>query len=114
LNINLFLLQNSRLAATTPGCSQSLINNSSPSSTFIPLKGKIIPEEIFSVKATFFELTPNNQVIIGESLAWLDASVKERMECGDLWVIYAEVLHGNVLKSDSLTAVHHRKSGANY
>ena len=60
------------------------------------------------------ELTPNNQVIIPESLAWLDASVKERMECGDHWVIYAEVLHGNVLKSDSLTAVHHRKSGANY
>ncbi len=60
------------------------------------------------------ELTPNNQVIIPKSLAWLDASVKERMECGDHWVIYAEVLHGNILQSDSLTAVHHRKSGANY
>ncbi len=60
------------------------------------------------------ELTPNNQIIIPESLAWLDAVVKERMECGDHWVIYAEVLHGNILKSDSLTAVHHRKSGANY
>ena len=60
------------------------------------------------------ELTPNNQIIIPESLAWLDALVKERMECGDHWVIYAEVLHGNILKSDSLTAVHHRKSGANY
>ena len=43
-----------------------------------------------------------------------DASVKERMECGDHWVIYAEVLHGNILKSDSLTAVHHRKTGASY
>ena len=60
------------------------------------------------------ELTPNNQIIIPESLAWLDALVKEKMECGDHWVIYAEVLHGNILKSDSLTAVHHRKSGANY
>ena len=60
------------------------------------------------------ELTPNEQVIIPDSLAWIDASVKERMECGDHWVIYAEVLHGNVLKSDSVTAVHHRKSGANY
>ena len=60
------------------------------------------------------ELTPNEQIIIPESLAWLDASVKERMECGDHWVIYAEVLHGNILKSDSLTAVHHRKTGANY
>ena len=60
------------------------------------------------------ELTPNEQIIIPESLAWLDAFVKERMECGDHWVIYAEVLHGNILKSDSLTAVHHRKTGANY
>ena len=60
------------------------------------------------------ELTPNEQIIIPESLAWLDASVKERMECGDHWVIYAEVLHGNILKSDCLTAVHHRKTGANY
>ena len=60
------------------------------------------------------ELTPNKQIIIPESLAWLDASVKERMECGDHWVIYAEVLHGNILKSDSLTAVHHRKTGASY
>jgi len=60
------------------------------------------------------ELTPNNQVIIPESLAWLEASVKERMECGDHWVIYAEVLHGNIIKSEGLTAVHHRKTGANY
>ncbi len=60
------------------------------------------------------KLTPNEQIIIPESLAWLDASVKERMECGDHWVIYAEVLHGNILQSDSLTAVHHRKTGANY
>ncbi|MDC3118917.1 diflavin flavoprotein [Prochlorococcus sp. AH-716-K03] len=65
-------------------------------------------------KGLDIELTPNNQIIIPEALAWLDASVKERMECGDHWVIYAEVLHGNILKSDSLTAVHHRKSGANY
>ena len=60
------------------------------------------------------ELTPNEQIIIPEALAWLDATVKEKMECGDHWIIYAEVLHGNVLKSDSLTAVHHRKTGASY
>ncbi|MBO8242913.1 flavin oxidoreductase [Prochlorococcus marinus XMU1411] len=65
-------------------------------------------------KGLDIELTPNEQIIIPESLAWLDASVKERMECGDHWVIYAEVLHGNILKSDILTAVHHRKTGANY
>ena len=60
------------------------------------------------------ELTPNNQLIIPDCLAWLDASVQERMECGDHWLIYAAVNYGNLLKNDVLTAVHHRKSGANY
>ena len=60
------------------------------------------------------EQTPNGQIIISDSLAWLDGSVKERMECGDHWVIYAEVNHGGVLRHGDLTAVHHRKSGSNY
>lgn len=60
------------------------------------------------------EETPNGQIIIPESLAWLDATVKERMECGDHWVIYAEVNYGSVIRKDDLTAVHHRKSGSNY
>ena len=60
------------------------------------------------------ELTPNEQIIIPEGLAWLEATVKERMECGDHWVIYAEVNYGDVLIKDEVTAVHHRKSGANY
>ncbi len=58
--------------------------------------------------------TPNGQIIIPDSLAWLDASVKERMECGDHWVIYAEVNYGDVINKEDLTAVHHRKSGSNY
>ena len=58
--------------------------------------------------------TPNGQIIISDSLAWLDGSVKERMECGDHWVIYAEVNYGDVLRQGDLTAVHHRKSGSNY
>ncbi len=60
------------------------------------------------------EETPNGQIIITESLAWLDATVKERMECGDHWVIYAEVNYGKVIRTDDVTAVHHRKSGSNY
>ncbi len=58
--------------------------------------------------------TPNGQIIIPDSLAWLEALVKDRMECGDHWVIYAEVNYGNVLNKEDLTAVHHRKSGSNY
>ena len=36
------------------------------------------------------------------------------MECGDHWLIYAEVNHGKVLNQDGITAIHHRRSGANY
>ncbi len=60
------------------------------------------------------EKTPNDQIIILGSLAWLEGFVKERMECGDHYVIYAEVQYGNLLNKDDLTAVHHRKSGSNY
>ena len=47
-------------------------------------------------------------------MAWMEATVKQRMECGDHWLIYAEVSHGGVLDSEGGTAVHQRRSGANY
>jgi len=52
--------------------------------------GKItnLMKPFVTVEGINIELTPNEQIIIPEALAWLDASVKERMECGDHWVIY--------------------------
>ncbi len=58
--------------------------------------------------------TPGNQPILPEALAWIECCVKQRMECGDHWLIYAEVLHGKVLDQSGVTAVHHRRTGANY
>ena len=58
--------------------------------------------------------SPNQQPILPEALAWIEGCVKQRMECGDHWLIYAEVLHGKVLYPNGVTAVHHRRSGANY
>ena len=60
------------------------------------------------------KFSPGNQPLLNEALAWLEGTVKQRMECGDHWLIYAEIKHGKVLKKDGVTAVHHRKSGANY
>ncbi|MDP6172005.1 MAG: flavin reductase, partial [Prochlorococcaceae cyanobacterium ETNP2_MAG_10] len=54
------------------------------------------------------------QPILPEALAWLEAKVQLRMECGDHWLIYAEVSHGGVLDVEGTTAVHHRRTGANY
>ncbi len=60
------------------------------------------------------KLSPNNQPLLNDALAWLEGTVNQRMECGDHWLIYAEIKHGKVIKKDGVTAVHHRKTGANY
>ena len=58
--------------------------------------------------------SPSSQPILPEALAWLEATVQQRMECGDHWLLYAQVSHGGVLDGSSTTAVHQRRSGANY
>ena len=60
------------------------------------------------------EQSPGGQPILPEALAWLDCSVKQRMECGDHWLIYAQVGSGALLDAEATTAVHQRRSGANY
>jgi flavorubredoxin/flavin reductase (DIM6/NTAB) family NADH-FMN oxidoreductase RutF len=49
-----------------------------------------------------------------EALAYLECTVQNRMECGDHWLLYATVDQGKVLDSTGMTAVNHRKSGAQY
>ncbi|CAK6697219.1 diflavin flavoprotein [Synechococcus sp. CBW1107] len=60
------------------------------------------------------ESSPGGQPVLPEALAWLEARVSQRMECGDHWLIYAEVSHGALLDPSGTTAVHKRRSGANY
>ena len=60
------------------------------------------------------EKSPKGQPILPEALAWLEGCVRQRMECGDHWLIYAEINHGKVLDPNGMTAVHHRRTGANY
>ncbi|PSB05039.1 diflavin flavoprotein [Merismopedia glauca] len=59
------------------------------------------------------EKAENGCPILTDGLAYVECSVLNRMECGDHWVIYAEVNNGKLL-SDGLTAVHQRKSGSHY
>lgn len=56
----------------------------------------------------------NGAPILKDALAYLECQVKNRLESGDHWVIYAVVESGNVLRTEVKTAVHHRKSGSNY
>jgi flavorubredoxin/flavin reductase (DIM6/NTAB) family NADH-FMN oxidoreductase RutF len=60
------------------------------------------------------EHSPSGQPVLPEALAWLECSVKQRMECGDHWLLYAQVEAGSVLDAAGTTAVHQRRSGANY
>ena len=60
------------------------------------------------------EHSPSGQPLLPEALAWLEATVQQRMECGDHWLLYAQVSQGGVLDASATTAVHQRRSGANY
>jgi len=60
------------------------------------------------------EASPGGQPVLPEALAWLEASVQQRMECGDHWLLYARVEQGGVLDATGLTAVHQRRSGGSY
>jgi len=57
---------------------------------------------------------PSGQPLLPEALAWLEARVSQRMECGDHWLIYGEALSGDLLDPSATTAVHQRRSGASY
>ena len=60
------------------------------------------------------EHSPGGLPVLPEALAWLECTVKQRMECGDHWLLYAEAQAGTVLDAAATTAVHRRRSGANY
>ena len=58
--------------------------------------------------------SPGGQPILDDALAWIEATVKQRMDCGDHWLLYAEARHGSVLDLEGTTATHQRRTGAAY
>ena len=60
------------------------------------------------------ESSPQGQPILPDALAWMEATVQQRMECGDHWLIYARVDSGALLDAEGTTAVHERRNGAFY
>ena len=56
----------------------------------------------------------NGSPILTDALAYIECTVKSRMELSDHWMVYAIVDNGRVSKPDALTAVHHRKVGNYY
>lgn len=60
------------------------------------------------------EEADNGIPYLKDSLAYIECSVKDRMEVGDHWLVYATVDNGQVLNNDGVTAVHYRKTGTHY
>ena len=60
------------------------------------------------------QVADNGSPILTDALAYLECTVNNRMEAGDHWIVYAIANNGKVLNPDSVTAVHHRKSGTHY
>lgn len=58
--------------------------------------------------------TESGLYILSDGIAWLECTVKSRIETGDHWVLYATVDNGKLEDERSLTAVHQRKTGARY
>jgi flavorubredoxin/flavin reductase (DIM6/NTAB) family NADH-FMN oxidoreductase RutF len=56
----------------------------------------------------------NGSPILADALAYLECEVVSRLESSDHWVVYSTVDAGRVSKTDSQTAVHHRKVGNHY
>jgi len=49
-----------------------------------------------------------------EAAAYVGCTIKDRLEAGDHWIIYATVDTGKVLTESAASAVHHRKIGTSY
>ncbi|ESA32121.1 flavin oxidoreductase [Leptolyngbya sp. Heron Island J] len=60
------------------------------------------------------DVADNGAYILKDAIAYLECTVKNRMDCGDHWVVYATIDSGQVLDSNIKTAVHHRKTGNHY
>ncbi|PSF36051.1 flavin oxidoreductase [Aphanothece hegewaldii CCALA 016] len=52
----------------------------------------------------------NGCMILSEALAYLECRVERIMACGDRWLIYAIIEKGEVILTDGVSAIEHRKS----
>lgn len=56
----------------------------------------------------------NGSPVLSDAIAYIECTVKSRMETADHWITYAEVTNGDINNPDSKTAVHRRKVATYY
>lgn len=54
----------------------------------------------------------NGCLVLDEALSYLECTVKDRIETGDRWLIYATINHGELLDQEGVTAIHYRKAAS--
>jgi flavorubredoxin/flavin reductase (DIM6/NTAB) family NADH-FMN oxidoreductase RutF len=54
----------------------------------------------------------NGCLILDEALSYLECTVKNRIEAGDRWLVYATIDRGELLDRDGVTAIHYRKAAS--
>ena len=69
-------------------------------------------EDRFADIAT--EEASNGCPALADAIAYLECQVRDRMECGDHWLVYAEAQEGQLQDEEAVTALHHRRSGIHY
>lgn len=58
------------------------------------------------------EIATNENIILMDALAYLECTVQNRMDCGDHWLLYAQVDSGKLLETSGVTAIAHRKAAS--
>jgi flavin reductase (DIM6/NTAB) family NADH-FMN oxidoreductase RutF len=53
-------------------------------------------------------------VLSEQAVAFLECRVESKLDAGDHWVLLANVLSGELLRENAVTAIHFRKTGASY
>ncbi|AFY91338.1 diflavin flavoprotein [Chamaesiphon minutus] len=59
-------------------------------------------------------LADNGCIVLTEALSYLECTVKNRMDCGDRWLLYAVVDNGKVLELTGVTAIDRRQASNQY
>jgi flavin reductase (DIM6/NTAB) family NADH-FMN oxidoreductase RutF len=52
--------------------------------------------------------------VLMDAVAHMECKVRSRLETPDHWIVYGEVIEGDVKDEDAKTAAHHRKVGNYY
>ena len=73
-----------------------------------------LPPELTRSSLLYAQTGAHGSPVLTDAVAHMECKVKSRMETPDHWIVYGEVIEGEVKDEDTKTAAHHRKVGNYY